>query len=48
MILGMFFNLVFPSNDPWEIWKLVKELQKMWEIFKVLYVWLFLESLIGF
>ena len=44
----MLFYLLFPSDDPWEIWKLVKEFQKMWEIFKMRYVWFFLENFIGF
>jgi len=35
----MLFYIVFPFNDPQEIWKPIKELQKMWEIFKVRYVW---------
>ena len=44
----MLFYLLFPSDDPWEIWKPVKEFQKMWEIFKMRYVWFFLENFIGF
>ena len=47
-MLSILFYLVFPSNDPWEIWKPIEELQKMWEILKLWYVWLFLETLIGF